>query len=165
VDADPTPFNGWSDLNEPAERSEIIRRRVIKARAKQLKRFRLEKNIHCNAQISDKMLNAYCKTDPHALRFLLKSMDQYQLSFRAYNRILKVSRTIADLADSTIIDINHIAEAIHFRSLDKPLMVPGSRKKNHLAIILVMQIFRYKGVSHNLCPAFISYCPFHLMLV
>ncbi len=128
VDADPTPFNGWSDLNEPAERSEIIRRRVIKARAKQLKRFRLEENIHCNAQITDKMLNAYCKTDPHALRFLLKSMDQYQLSFRAYNRILKVGRTIADLSDSAIIEINHIAEAIHFRSLDKPLVVPHTRK-------------------------------------
>ena len=57
------------------------------------------------------------------MKFLLKSMDQHDLSFRAYSRILKVGRTIADLAGSELIEINHIAEAIHFRSLDKPLLI------------------------------------------
>jgi len=63
------------------------------------------------------------------MKFLLKSMDQYDLSFRAYSRILKVGRTIADLAGSEWIEINHIAEAIHFRSLDKPLVINFQSKQ------------------------------------
>ena len=131
VEAEPTPFRELMELNEPCDSSIIIRQRVIHARKIQLQRFKNVAGIHCNAQIPDHLLNAFCKTESHAIKFLLKSMDQYDLSFRAYSHILKVSRTIADLAGTEHIEINHIAEAIHFRSLDKPLLInfQGKQKK------------------------------------
>jgi len=129
VEAEPTPFKELMELNEPCDSSATIRQRVINARKKQLKRFRNQTMIHCNAQITDHLLTTYCKVETHALKFLLKSMDQHDLSFRAYSRILKVGRTIADLAGSEWIEINHIAEAIHFRSLDKPLVINFQSKQ------------------------------------
>ena len=127
-DADPTPFNEFTDIDQHSESSAIIRQRVISARANQLKRFHCDSNIYCNARISDHLISAYCNTDSHAMKFLLKNLDRYDLSTRAYSRILKVARTIADLGDSDKIEINHIAEAIHFRSLDKSMGMVGTVK-------------------------------------
>src|SRR6266496_4109132 len=76
----------------------------------------------------DQDIDSYCKTDETAKKYLLKNMHLLQLSARSYSRILKVARTIADLAGSNLIELNHVAEAIHFRSLDKPLIVPYTKK-------------------------------------
>ena len=139
IEAAPTPFKELMELNDPCDSSAIIRQRVTGARKKQLQRFRNQTIIHCNAQITDHLLAGYCKVEPHAMKFLLKSMDQHDLSFRAYSRILKVGRTIADLACSEWIEINHIAEAIHFRSLDKPLVINFQSKQKTIV----------KPVSHG----------------
>ena len=139
IEAAPTPFKELMELNDPCDSSAIIRQRVTRARKKQLQRFRNQTIIHCNAQITDHLLAGYCKVEPHAMKFLLKSMDQYDLSFRAYSSILKVGRTIADLACSEWIEINNIAEAIHFRSLDKPLVINFQSKQKTIV----------KPVSHG----------------
>jgi len=101
-----------------SEKSESVRERVIKAREIQAKRFE-GSGIYCNAQMSSKQLKTYCKIDEAGHTLLKTAMEKLNLSARAYDRILKVSRTIADLAASENIGNQHLAEAINYRSLDR----------------------------------------------
>ncbi|AWO00909.1 magnesium chelatase [Chitinophaga alhagiae] len=104
----------------PEEPSQLIRERVIAARAIQIQRFSEDPHrVHCNAQMSNRLLQQHCRL-PHAAQTLLENaMKRLQLSARAYDRILKVGRTIADLAGRADINTEHIAEAIQFRTLDR----------------------------------------------
>jgi magnesium chelatase family protein len=115
-----TPVN-FSELasDRLAEKSELIRERVIKARDVQIARFGTKPDLHANAQMSPKMVRDLCKISEAGQNLLKKAMEKLGLSARAYDRILKVSRTIADLAGSEEILIEHLAEAIQFRSLDR----------------------------------------------
>jgi magnesium chelatase family protein len=103
----------------PVEQSEKIRDRVIAARTIQRKRFERIENVFCNAQMSSKMVRTYCIITKEGEERLKLAMEKLGLSARAYDRILKVSRTIADLDNSINVEVEHLAEAIHFRSLDK----------------------------------------------
>jgi magnesium chelatase family protein len=115
-----TPVN-FSELSSDrlAEKSEDIRERVIRAREKQIERFGDRPDLHANAQMSPQMVRDICKINAAGQTLLKKAMEKLGLSARAYDRILKVSRTIADLAGSDEIKLEHLAEAIHFRSLDR----------------------------------------------
>jgi magnesium chelatase family protein len=115
-----TPVN-FSELSSDraAEKSELIRERVIAAREIQIERFGNRQDLHANAQMSPQMVRDLCKIDVAGQTLLKKAMEKLGLSARAYDRILKVSRTIADLAGSEEIKLEHLAEAIHFRSLDR----------------------------------------------
>lgn len=101
------------------ESSSDIRRRVIETRLIQEKRFQKEPGVHCNAQMTSKNIQEYCKIDAAGNQLLKKAMDSLGLSARAFDRILKVSRTIADLEKMENIGVNHLAEAIQYRSLDR----------------------------------------------
>jgi magnesium chelatase family protein len=118
VEVTPVPFSDLSSL-KPKENSEAIRQRVILARERQAERYKEEKGIYCNAQINSKMLHEVCVVSQAGHQLLKKAMERLNLSARAYDRILKVSRTIADLAQSDEIKIEHLAEAIQYRSLDR----------------------------------------------
>ena len=118
VEIVPVPFEKISDAT-PSESSLVIRERVVKARAIQEKRFAAYEGIHCNAQMTSKMLHQYAIPDAAGLQILKRAMDKLSLSGRAYDRILKVARTIADLADSEQVEVPHLAEAIQYRSLDR----------------------------------------------
>jgi magnesium chelatase family protein len=115
-----TPVN-FSELSSDraAEKSELIRERVIAAREIQIERFGNRQDLHANAQMSPQMVRDLCKIDVAGQTLLKRAMEKLGLSARAYDRILKVSRTIADLAGSEEIKLEHLAEAIHFRSLDR----------------------------------------------
>ena len=114
----PVPF---SDISKAAqgEPSSVIRERVIKARHIQEERYKDYKGIHCNAQMSERMIHQYAEPDEAGIRMLRMAMEKLSLSARAYNRILKVARTIADLAGSETVKTEHIAEAIGYRNLDR----------------------------------------------
>jgi magnesium chelatase family protein len=112
------PFKDLSKA-EPGESSAQIRERVMKARAIQTERFKDSKLIHCNAQMTDRMIHQYCELDAETLNILQTAMERLNLSARAYSRILKVARTIADIASSEKIQSMHIAEAIGYRNLDR----------------------------------------------
>ena len=114
----PVPFEKLSELQE-AEASLAIRDRVIAARQIQEKRFENVESVYCNAQMNSKQLRTYCQLDDTSSALLKNAMERLNLSARAYDRILKVARTIADLADSENINTEHIAEAINYRNLDK----------------------------------------------
>lgn len=103
------------------EKSEIIRKRVNQARQRQLDRFSHEDKIFCNANMESRDIRSYCKIDDKSQALLQLAITKQGLSARAYDRILKVSRTIADLADSDSIATTHVAEAVHYRSLDRRL--------------------------------------------
>jgi magnesium chelatase family protein len=118
VEVTPVNFNELSS-DRAAEKSELIRERVIKAREIQVERFDNRPDLHANAQMSPQMVRDLCKIDAAGQTLLKKAMEKLGLSARAYDRILKVSRTIADLAGSEDIKLEHLAEAIHFRSLDR----------------------------------------------
>ena len=118
VEIVPVPFEKISDAT-PSESSLAIRERVVKARAIQEKRFAAYEGIHCNAQMTSKMLHQFAIPDAAGLQILKRAMDKLSLSGRAYDRILKVARTIADLADSEKVEVPHLAEAIQYRSLDR----------------------------------------------
>ena len=115
-----TPVN-FTELSSErlSEKSEVIRERVIKAREIQQKRFAEKADLHCNAQMGSKMVRQVCKISEAGQTLLKKAMEKLGLSARAYDRILKVARTIADLAGTEDIQIEHLAEAIQFRSLDR----------------------------------------------
>jgi magnesium chelatase family protein len=104
---------------KPGEPSANIRERVIKARQIQEKRYSAYKGIYCNAQMTERMLHEYAEPDASSLNMLRTAMERLSLSARAYSRILKVARTIADLDGSEQIQIQHIAEAIGYRNLDR----------------------------------------------
>lgn len=114
----PVPFQKISDT-ATAEKSEVIRQRVVKARIVQMDRFRDEKGIYCNAQMDGRLLRRYAQPDRQGMKLLQDAMNRLALSARAYDRILKVARTIADLEGSEKVLPPHLAEAIHYRSLDR----------------------------------------------
>lgn len=118
VEVVPVPFKELAD-SKSGEKSSTIRERVVKARIVQEERYKDFQGVHCNAQMSSKMLRQYCKIDEAGMQLLKTAMDKLGLSARAFDRILKVSRTIADLAFSEEIKIEHLAEAIQYRSLDR----------------------------------------------
>src|SRR6185369_6014485 len=103
------------------ESSETIRQRVITARRRQHERFKAKPKITCNARMGSRELKQHCELADETLELLKQAMANLNLSARAYDRILKVSRTIADLAGSERITSEHIAEAIQYRSLDRQL--------------------------------------------
>ncbi|MDE6012994.1 MAG: YifB family Mg chelatase-like AAA ATPase [Prevotella sp.] len=112
------PFAELSKM-QPGEPSATIRERVIKARKIQEERFKDYKGIHCNAMMTEKMLHEFANPDEASLDMLRMAMERLKLSARAYSRILKVARTIADLAGSEKVESMHIAEAIGYRNLDR----------------------------------------------
>jgi len=114
----PVPFEDMSKYGE-GEKSSVIRERVIKARKIQEERYAAHPLIHCNAQMTDRMLHEYAEPDAKAMEILKMAMKRLSLSARAYSRILKVARTIADLAGCENVQSDHIAEAIGYRSLDR----------------------------------------------
>ncbi|WP_183575971.1 YifB family Mg chelatase-like AAA ATPase [Mucilaginibacter sp. X5P1] len=118
VEVTPVNFNELAS-DRLAEKSELIRERVIAARNIQIERFGDKPDLHANSQMSPQMVRDICKIDVAGQTLLKKAMEKLGLSARAYDRILKVSRTIADLAGSEEIKLEHLAEAIHFRSLDR----------------------------------------------
>ena len=118
VEVTPVPFNELSSIRN-TEGSATIRERVIAARDRQAKRYALHPGVYANAQMSSKMLKEICVIDQAGQTLLKAAMNKLNLSARAYDRILKVSRTIADLADSEQIAPAHLAEAIQYRSLDR----------------------------------------------
>ena len=112
------PFAELSKM-QPGEPSSAIRERVIAARKIQETRFKDFKGIHCNAQMTERMLHEFAEPDAASLDMLRMAMERLKLSARAYSRILKVARTIADLAGSEKVQSMHIAEAIGYRNLDR----------------------------------------------
>jgi magnesium chelatase family protein len=118
IEVTPVAFSELSS-HENGEDSTSIRTRVIKARGVQAERFKNSTGIYCNAQMSSKMLKEVCVIEIVGQNLLKNAMNKLNLSARAYDRILKVSRTIADLAQNITIKPEHIAEAIQYRSLDR----------------------------------------------
>ncbi len=118
VEVVPVPFKDLSDAR-PGEPSAVIRQRVMAARQIQEERFREHPKVFSNAQMSRNDINRYCKLDETSRQLLKTAMEKLSLSARAYDRIIKVARTIADLDNSTDILPQHLAEAIQYRSLDR----------------------------------------------
>ena len=114
----PVPFKDISKA-QPGEPSSVIRERVIKARLIQEERFKDVKGIHCNAMMTERMIHQYAEPDEAGINLLRMAMERLNLSARAYNRILKVARTIADLEGSEKVCPEHLAEAINYRNLDR----------------------------------------------
>ncbi|HLP04732.1 MAG TPA: YifB family Mg chelatase-like AAA ATPase [Paludibacter sp.] len=114
----PVPFEKLSEMRE-AEPSDHVRERVMKARQIQEFRFREIDGVYCNAQMSSKQMRTFAQIDKPGSELLKNAMQRLNLSARAYDRIIKVARTIADLDDSEHIQSNHIAEAINYRNLDR----------------------------------------------
>ena len=112
------PFAQLSQM-QPGEPSAAIRERVIAARKIQEERFKPFKGIHCNAMMTEKMLHQFAEPDDASLEMLRLAMERFKLSARAYSRILKVVRTIADLEGLEKVQSQHIAEAIGYRNLDR----------------------------------------------
>ncbi len=118
IEVTPVPFEKLSDERK-SESSIEIRSRVTKAREVQSARYSENEAINYNAQMNTKQIRQYCKLDEGSLMLLKSAMEKLNLSARAYDRILKVARTIADLEASEAVNANHIAEAIQYRSLDR----------------------------------------------
>ena len=127
----PVPFEELSSARE-GERSEDIKKRVVSARLIQEERFRSEPAVHCNAQMSSRLLKLHASLDEEGMSTLREAMKRLDMSARAYDRILKVARTIADLdgfnpADRKIlaetaskpVAVHHIREALSYRNLDR----------------------------------------------
>jgi len=118
IEVVPVPFDKLYEARI-SETSSQIRERVVKAREIQVRRYAAQKGIHCNALITTKMLRKYCALDEAGAALLKNAMARIGLSARAYDRILKVARTIADLEGCESIQSPHVAEAIQYRSLDR----------------------------------------------
>lgn len=118
VEVTPVNFDQLSDARK-SEQSTFIRERVIRAREMQGERFAEKEGIYSNAQMSAPMAREICKINDAGHQLLKTAMTRLQLSARAYDRILKVARTIADLAGTQEIKTEHLAEAIQYRSLDR----------------------------------------------
>lgn len=118
IEVTPVNFNELSSTRL-AEKSELVRERVIVAREIQNRRFEGNLNVHSNAQMSPKKVREVCIITEAGQALLKKAMEKLGLSARAYDRILKVARTIADLAGTADIELEHLAEAINYRSLDR----------------------------------------------
>lgn len=118
IEVIPVEFEKMADA-KPGESSASIRKRVIQARKIQEQRYASEKGIYCNAQMTSRLLNQYARPDEAGLNLLKNAMNRLSLSARAYDRILKVARTIADLENNEQITSRHLAEAIGYRNLDR----------------------------------------------
>ena len=118
IEMQAVPFSELSQM-QPGEPSANIRERVVRARNIQEVRFKDFKGIHCNAQMTERMIHQYAEPDASSMEMLRMAMERLSLSARAYSRILKVSRTIADLDGSEKVQSQHIAEAIGYRNLDR----------------------------------------------
>ncbi len=114
----PVPFKKLSEM-ESSENSETVRKRVIEARKIQESRFKENKGVYANAQMSSKLIRKHVQLDEAGNELIKNAMDKLGLSARAYDRILKVSRTIADLENEPQVLAHHLSEAIHYRSLDR----------------------------------------------
>ena len=119
VEVVPVKLDELTAQNSTAEKSETIAARVVGAREIQAARFEKFNGVYCNAQMPSRMVREVCALDTEGLNILKTAMNRLQLSARAYDRILKVARTIADLAESQDVKTEHLAEAIQFRSLDR----------------------------------------------
>ncbi len=118
IEVTPVPFEKMSDVR-PGEPSAVIRERVVRARQLQQERYAQVPGVYCNAQMTSKLLSRYARPDDSGLALLKGAMTRLNLSARAYDRILKVARTIADLEGSESIRSAHLAEAIGYRNLDR----------------------------------------------
>lgn len=118
VEITPVPFRDISKYSQ-GEPSALIRERVIAARRIQEERFKGFKGIYCNAQMTERMIHQFAEPDEAGIELLRTAMERMSLSARAYNRILKVARTIADLDGSGCVLPHHLAEAINYRNLDR----------------------------------------------
>ena len=118
IEVEPVPFSALAK-KQLGESSEHIRHRVTAARSIQMQRFSALPNIHYNAQMNAKQLRNFCRLEPAGESLIKNAMNKLGLSARAYDRILKVARTIADLGNTQNIQAKHIAEAIQYRSLDR----------------------------------------------
>ncbi len=118
VEVTPVPFRELSGKSQ-SESSDTVRERVMEARKIQESRYAEQERIHCNAQMSSRQLPTICRLDDTGVQLIRNAMEKLGLSARAYDRILKVARTIADLDASEVILSNHLAEAINYRSLDR----------------------------------------------
>lgn len=118
VEIMPVPFEELSSLKK-GEPSDAIRQRVVAARRRQSQRYAATPGVFCNAQMTSKMLAQYARPDDEGLEMLRVAIDRFDMSARAYDRILKVARTIADLDGSDTVKSHHIAEAMSYRNLDR----------------------------------------------
>jgi len=129
IEAEPVPLADLAEPDEDGESSAVIRQRVVKAREIQDRRFYKLKGVFSNARMPDKEISKYCPLEPVAKRFLFKQMEKMQLSVRAFSRILKLGRTIADLAGSKEVELEHVAEAVSFRGLDRAVNIETKNTK------------------------------------
>ncbi len=118
IEVVPVPFGELSEM-ESGEKSEAVRERVMDARKRQEERYKEEESIHCNAQMPSRLLRTHADPGKQGMLLLKAAMEKLSLSARAYDRILKVARTIADLDGKESIQTEHLAEAINYRSLDR----------------------------------------------
>ena len=118
IEVTPVPFEKMSDIR-PGEPSAVIRERVVRARQVQQQRYAQVPGVYCNAQMTSRLLSLYARPDDRGLALLKGAMTRLNLSARAYDRILKVARTIADLEGSETVQAAHLAEAIGYRNLDR----------------------------------------------
>jgi magnesium chelatase family protein len=118
LDVAPVPFDDLASRGE-AESSVAVRRRVLAAREVQHSRFAGNSHVHCNGQMSMRLVRRHCELDMAGRAIIKMAIQRLGLSARSYARILKVSRTIADLADSERLRPEHISEAIQYRTLDR----------------------------------------------
>jgi magnesium chelatase family protein len=118
MEVQPVPFEKLTEERK-GEPSKVIRERVTKAREIQTLRFAKSEKVHCNSQMLVKQIREYCVLSDESMALLKTAMESLGLSARAYDRILKVARTIADLDTKQDILPEHIAEAIQYRSLDR----------------------------------------------
>ena len=118
VEVESVPFEDMAKAPK-GESSSVIRERVLNARRTQIERYKDIKGIHCNAQMNTALLQKYVQLNEETATLLRNAMKKFNLSARAYDRILKVSRTIADLDGCETVGIQHIPEAIGYRNLDR----------------------------------------------
>lgn len=118
VEIQPVPFKDLRDAPS-GESSSEIRRRVVAARAIQQERYKDFPGVHCNAQMNSRMIAEWATPDQEAMKILEQTMTRFDMSARAYDRILKVARTIADLEASSSITSSHMREAVSYRNLDR----------------------------------------------
>ncbi len=118
IEISPVAFSDISQ-GQAGESSDAIRERVIRARQIQEERYKDSRLIHCNAQMTERMIHEFAEPDSEGIDLLRTAMERFSLSARAYSRILKVARTIADLDNSPTVQMQHIAEAVGYRNLDR----------------------------------------------